>query len=418
MALSPSWVNQLPKDLPDPEIRLLLACSRPRLDEATREEIRQRAKGVEHWDRFYRLSVCHALQHLVHRALSECRADQVPAALADAMRRDVHANAIRNITLTQELLRLLQLFRSHDIPVIPYKGPVQAEPIYGATPLRRFDDLDFIIRPRDMFKVQRMLLENGYQTSGKPLKLKNKTAQLPRDQYEATYMRTRGSLNIEMHWQLLRRHSECGFDADYIWSHARPAVFRNVPILDFPPEFKLLMMSIHNEKHHWRLLKFIADVAWMLEHQKNLDLDRALDLAEGLDRMEAMLKTLYLARVLFSAPLNARARQLIQERPRLELESALLRYQIFREGFRLPGFSKWKSILAGEREHFSSEPDASFKTYLAVMLTPQYVDRNRIPVRLGGRWEWVYSVTRTIRFIKYWTYLHPRRRRRLVDFDK
>jgi hypothetical protein len=48
--------------------------------------------------------------------------------------------------LTAELCRLISLFAAADIAAIPYKGPVLGLFAYGNIALRRFVDLDVIVK--------------------------------------------------------------------------------------------------------------------------------------------------------------------------------------------------------------------------------------------------------------------------------
>jgi hypothetical protein len=57
---------------------------------------------------------------------------------------------------------ILKLFRSHEIIVIPYKGPLFADRYYKNLSLRQLNNLDLIIRKEDAIKTKEMLLAHNY----------------------------------------------------------------------------------------------------------------------------------------------------------------------------------------------------------------------------------------------------------------
>ena len=79
----------------------------------------------------------------------------------DQLRDDFNDNSRRNLFLTRELLNLLTLFETHQIPAIPFKGPVLAASVYGNLALRQFSDLDLIIHKQHVAKARELLVSAG-----------------------------------------------------------------------------------------------------------------------------------------------------------------------------------------------------------------------------------------------------------------
>ena len=65
--------------------------------------------------------------------------------------------------LTAELIKIMDLYRSQGIQAMPYKGPVLAVQAYGDVTLREFDDLDIVLRQRDMAKANDAIQGAGYR---------------------------------------------------------------------------------------------------------------------------------------------------------------------------------------------------------------------------------------------------------------
>src|SRR5438046_1996796 len=72
-------------------------------------------------------------------------------------------NAARSVLLTWELVDILDLFATEGIEAMPYKGPAIAISIYGRLALRQFSDLDILVRKRDVWRCQQLLISRGYQ---------------------------------------------------------------------------------------------------------------------------------------------------------------------------------------------------------------------------------------------------------------
>jgi hypothetical protein len=90
----------------------------------------------------------------LYQSLNTTCPEAVPKANLAQLRNYFHANAQRNLFLTQELLKLLTLFKTNGISAIPYKGPVLAVAVYGNLALRQFGDLDILVHKRDVLRAK------------------------------------------------------------------------------------------------------------------------------------------------------------------------------------------------------------------------------------------------------------------------
>jgi Uncharacterised nucleotidyltransferase len=76
------------------------------------------------------------------------------------------ANVQNSFFLTAELLKLLALFETHSISAVPFKGPILAASVYGNLSLRQFGDLDIFVHKEDIARAARLLVSQGYRSSG------------------------------------------------------------------------------------------------------------------------------------------------------------------------------------------------------------------------------------------------------------
>src|SRR5688572_3110848 len=93
---------------------LLLACARTN---ASPERIRSLTETPIDWNYFFLLARRHAVVPLVYQQLKEI----VPQADLALFKKHYQENAARNVVLTAELCRLINLFASEGIEVIPDK---------------------------------------------------------------------------------------------------------------------------------------------------------------------------------------------------------------------------------------------------------------------------------------------------------
>jgi hypothetical protein len=74
-----------------------------------------------------------------------------------------HANALRNLHLSHALTRILAAFHDLGIPVMPFKGPILSELMYGDPALRMFSDLDILIPDQFVARSAELLQSLGYR---------------------------------------------------------------------------------------------------------------------------------------------------------------------------------------------------------------------------------------------------------------
>src|SRR4051812_32059460 len=117
LALGPTGLQAL-----SPEARLLFQCARLEVDQFSAEAIRQLSKEVTDWQFFKQLVENHKLMPLVNRQLKDFVDETIVLDLTNQWTAASGQIAIYNVLLANELVRLLEQFRIHGIPIIPYKG--------------------------------------------------------------------------------------------------------------------------------------------------------------------------------------------------------------------------------------------------------------------------------------------------------
>ena len=153
-----------------PEEALLLCCARTHLEAGHVEQLSTLVSQDLDWSALLRMAGWHRLIPLLSQHLHRTCPDSVPPAILTSLQRKSQTSVRRNLRLSGALCKLVQLCETHHIPVLPWKGPVLAQTLYGNLTLRPFSDLDILVRKQDLVRVAQLLLEQGYESRLSPLR--------------------------------------------------------------------------------------------------------------------------------------------------------------------------------------------------------------------------------------------------------
>ena len=178
-----------------------------------------RARGDEiDWEYLFLLARRHSIVPL---ALPSTRATRIGSRTADTssakLKKHYLENSARNTVLTAELCRLITCFADAGIEAIPYKGPVLALFAYGNLALRRFVDLDVIVKKSDVLKAREILLDEGY-TPSKSLSLSQQELLL-RTQHNMQFSRDNHRLIVELHWEVAPHLFASTVNGERLWQN-------------------------------------------------------------------------------------------------------------------------------------------------------------------------------------------------------
>jgi hypothetical protein len=308
-----------------PEAELLICCARTHIDDETAARIRDLANAPLDWTSLLQLADEHMVLPLLYHALDEVAPDAAPSAAQDQLRTGFHANVRNNLLLAHELLDLLALFDEHDIPVVPFKGPVAATSVYDDLHLRPFGDLDLLVHLQDVPRAQRLLLDRGFEDWETLPPLSALDFDRPPSWYSAltepfskakTYVRASeqdDKIPIELHWELMAPYFRHPLDPEPFWERLRTVTLLDTSVPTFSPEDTLFYFCLHGTVHRWSRLRLVCDVAEFLQRHSALEWAELLDRAERLHSERLFLLGLRLAHELLEAPLPAPVRRRVYD---------------------------------------------------------------------------------------------------------
>ena len=314
--------TQLPRIAACPEIAILLCCARTQISPSLADHLNQLITPEINWEYLLKIAFEQGLTALVSKNLSEFSSEKVPQSILSTLQEHTQFTLLRNLALTRELLDILKLCQSHQIPILPYKGPVLAVLLYRKLSLREFCDLDLIVQPNDFFRVIELLIEKGYQS----------TFPAFNDAHEKTYYRyyTELSLNknqeiyIDLHHAIAPRYFQFSYQLNDLLEHAEAVNLMGTTVPHLGIEELLVVLCIHGAKDYWSQLKWICDLSELLQRYPQLNWDFIWSIAKNHCAKRRLLVGLGLAKSLLDAPLP----HLIQKKIQSDRESQELIVQV------------------------------------------------------------------------------------------
>jgi hypothetical protein len=337
-----------------PETELLLCCARTEVDDETAARIQDLADERLDWGALLQRADDHMVLPLLYRTLKTVAPNAAPTVAQEQLRAGFHSCVRNNLLLAHQLLDLIERFDAHDVPVVPFKGPVAAASVYDDLHLRPFGDLDLLVHLPDVPKAQHLLREGQFDDWEKLPPLSALDFDRPPSWYSAlaepfskskNFVRTSGHRQtvVELHWELIPPYFRHPLDPDSFWERLRAVSLMDTQVRTFASEDTLLYFCLHGTFHHWSQLRLVCDVAELLRRGPEVKWDELLERAGALNSRRLLLLGLRLAHRLLGAPLPPRIRRHI----RSDSTVASLARRCWRRLFRSQGrlASAWDTYM-------------------------------------------------------------------------
>lgn len=263
-----------------PEVELLLACSRTKVSPQLQSKIKELVQQKLDWQLIYDLGSRHQLIPLVYHNLSAICKDAVPAQPL-AIMRDIFINkAQRNLFITRELIKIYRLFQQNNIFAIPFKGMTLAMTAYNNLTFRDSCDIDILISKQDFPLATKLLTELGYETIGYIAAVKDHPEiqygsflQSENNQKGYDFLHPETKIAIDLQWSLTEKAKSRYFPLDFaqLSQNTCEVSLADHQLSQFAPEIMVLYLCFHGSKHCWQSLKWICDLAEFIGSHPDLD---------------------------------------------------------------------------------------------------------------------------------------------------
>jgi Uncharacterised nucleotidyltransferase len=277
-----------------PEWAALMQCASPHTDllvlSASLREIS--------WPALITLAEEHGVISLLASGVAQFEQNLVPPEFAQKIRQAHRAQVLSALKMTAELFRLVDEFRDAGLDTVLIKGPTLALRAYGDTGARRYGDLDFLVRQKDILRATEFMIAAGYKPE---IPVEAISAQKIPGQY--VFVRIAAPLLVELHTERTMRYFPRRVPIEDFFARRENVSVDGHHIPALAIEDELILICIHGAKHLWERLSLVADVAAFVDRQSNLNWERSFATARAVGA-ERMLDTgLILTRNLLGATL-------------------------------------------------------------------------------------------------------------------
>lgn len=243
------------------EMEFITSAVRPQPDVDRMETLTSRDLD---WNQVVQRAVKrHKVGPLLYRNLIESGSDElVPERISKRLRRQSKRTGIRNLSLTNSLVSILKQFDERGIRALPYKGPALSERIYADFSLRQARDIDILVRPEDLLDAEDVLLERGFEPRRE---LTEEQKRLVSKYGRHRTMKKEGAI-VELHPRISR--FDPPFEVSSLLDRAGFVTLDGESIPAIRPIDTLLILSVHGTRHLWHQLKWICDIAYLIQNQR------------------------------------------------------------------------------------------------------------------------------------------------------
>jgi len=382
--------RRLGKTVVKAEDEALLLCARIHLSSPDVARLRSRLTQPFDWDYLYKLARRHSLVPLVYFRLEHSVGSLVPPEVLKRFRKDYQENAARNLVLTDELNSVIKECAMAGIETIAFKGPALAKFAYGDLALRRFLDLDLMVRRADVLRAIDVLEVRGY-VAAKTLSASQQEVLL-RTQHNLQFIRER--LIVELHWQVSSELFASSVTAEELWQRLITIELNGKQVRTLATDDLLFSLCVHGSRHLWQGLAWICDIAQIVS-RPDINWPSLMRRAKQTHTTRMFLLGLHLARNLFDAPLPGSIIEAIDSDKRISLLALEIIEHLFDSTDYQPA-----GLAAIFRYNFFVRNDwRSRARYFRYMLAP--TESDLAVLKVAGPLRFAYYLLRPFRLLTF-----------------
>jgi len=277
---------------------LLCACLNPSPEQE--QKIKNSAQMDLDWPLVFKIAQTQRVLPLLYQNMAAIVPDIDPY-IAEKFKSVFIKNMARNIRILYFLNDIITLFKKNNIDVIPFKGPVSAQDIYGDISLRAFSDIDLLIKTKSAEKAWQLLIENGFKPELNLTKGQIKKYIAVED--NITFLCPKNPFPVELHWEMSGIYLSGPLLFDHVENRVKPLKIENYVFQSLSLEDCLIYLCVHGTKHGWDHLEQVCLISELIRQKKDLDWNLIDKLAGEWKCINMMLLGFNLARSILDAPL-------------------------------------------------------------------------------------------------------------------
>jgi Uncharacterised nucleotidyltransferase len=290
-----------------PELALVAACSRWPFRAGEEQEVRNRvATGID-WNLFLAWIRRNRVAPLVYRNLQQALGPSIPEALMLELQSECKRHALRSLRQISEAVRMTGLLAAAGIRSMVVKGPTLAELAFGNPMLRESEDIDFLIDPARLREADRVITQAGYRRIVPQVEMTASQHEVyRRRRCQFSYYSETHGIFLELHWRLTSNPFLMPTDAASLWNRSQQIRMSGVNVSTLPDEYLLLYLCVHASVHMWFRLKWLADIAALLQQLLPEAIEQIAKQARALEVDRSFHQAVILAHGLMGAAVPSR----------------------------------------------------------------------------------------------------------------
>ncbi len=284
----------------------------------------------------------HGAQPLLAQTLLSL-GEQIPSEAIQHLRHGYQTNLHKALLLSGELIRIVECLSAAGVEVMPYKGLVLAQTLYGDIALRPAGDIDLLARATDVTRIREAVQELGYKPH---LAFSDTEARAYLESgYECAFDGIAGPNLLEVQWALQPRFYAVDVDMEVLFRRAVTITVAGTEMKSLSLEDTFAVLALHAAKHVWGRLIWLCDLA-RIASISSLNWEQIGVQAHELGTVRILRVTLLLAQRLLDAPLPAAAKEnLPEDRSAAELAAEIETYITSEKTFDVESLAYFRLML-------------------------------------------------------------------------
>ena len=257
------------------------------------------------WSLVAERSWWHRIRPLTCKYLNSQPSGLVPDDVLQDLGEHVTELSERNQRLLNGLHDVAAIFEEAKLRLLVFKGPALAIDAYGDLSLRECGDLDLLLHRDDFEPAAKLLESHGFKCCW--------------DRAEGATVRQvfacefdRDGVRLDVHWDLAPGWFNYKVDFDQFCDAGVPLTPQSHFVKKIRPEDSIVVLCIHGAKHWWERLRWIGDIAELINSGQIKDWNRVEAEAAKAHSRRSVFLGLWLAGNLLGAKLPAEVRQKLE----------------------------------------------------------------------------------------------------------
>lgn len=280
-----------------PELVFVLNCIR--FSEVEKKQMHTLLALILDWDLCLRQAMEHRVFPLVYKTLRTLNNPAVPDYVLQTLRQECRNNALKAVSMTGEMVRVIRMMEDVGIQPLILKGAPLALKLYEDIALRPSVDIDILIKPQEFAKAEKIMEHAGYKRFEPDLSMTERQTKKYFEKHQHfSYIHPERTICVELHWRTYH-FGVNGVPTSSDLSTQKVDIGGCLVSVMADEEW-LMYLMVHGCNHMWFRLRWLSDIEKFMK--KNLNWDKIILIADNHELRLVLHLTLILVNELLVVP--------------------------------------------------------------------------------------------------------------------